>query len=132
MDWAKKDAFFAAKLPKERVTIEGVGDVMVHGLSLYDKEQWQQDSFKYDAESKSVFMKDSEVQLLLLTVHDQHGKKFFAKEDFGRLRNHPCLYLKELLKVARRLSAIGEDEIKDLVKNSPPAPAPQSEGSGSD
>lgn len=129
MDWAKKDEFFNLKVPIERVTVEGVGDVKVHGLSLYEKEQYEKNAFKVDVKSKNVTLSDAEVHLLLMTVHNQHGQRLFDEKDIGRLRNLPAFYTGELLRTAKRLSAIGEDEIKDIVKNSPTAPKQPSEGS---
>ena len=119
-------------MPKERVTVEGVGDVNVRGLSLYEKEQWQKDAFRVDSKTGSVTISDSDVQLLLRTVHDQHGRRFFGSEDIGRIRSAPALIVEPLLRVAMRLSAIGRSDIEDLVKNSPMDPEPPSEDSNSD
>jgi len=117
MDWATKDGFFKAKVPIEEMDVPGIGRVKVHGLGLGEKEEWEQNSFRVNIESSQMKISHADAQLLMRTVHDRHGKRLFAGEDMGRLLMVPAANLEPVLAVARRLSAIGKQAVKELVKN---------------
>lgn len=132
MDWATKDGFFKAKVPIEEMDVPTIGRVKVHGLGLGEKEDWEKDSFRVNLEENSVTISNADAQLLILTVCDQHGKKLFSNKDMGRMRIMPSIYTQALIETAKRLSGIGKNAVKDLVKNSTVAQGPQESDSSTD
>jgi len=130
MDWATKDGFFKAKVPVEEMDVPTIGKVKVHGLGLGEKEDWEKSSFKVNVSKNDLTISNADAQLLMLTVHNQHGQKLFAEKDMGRMRMIPAVYLEPVIETARRLSGIGKKAVEDLVKNLPQAPGPEEKDSG--
>jgi len=125
MDWATKDNFFKAKVPVEEMDVPTIGRVKVHGLGLGEKEDWEKNSFKVNVEKNDLTISNADAQLLILTVYDQHGRPMFAEADMGRLRVLPAVYAEPVIATARRLSGIGKQAVKDMVKNSTAAQEPE-------
>ena len=132
MDWANKEGFFKAKVPIEEMDVPTIGKVKIHGLGLGEKEDWEKESFKINVENNDLTISNADAQLLILTVHNQHGQKMFANKDMGRLRMIPAIYIEPVIAMARRLSGIGKQAIKDLVKNSQKAQGPEESDSSTD
>ena len=132
MDWATKDNFFKSKVPVEEMDVPTIGRVKVHGLGLGEKEDWEKNSFKVNVEKNDLTISNADAQLLILTVHDQHGRPMFAEADMGRLRVLPAVYAEPVIETARRLSGIGKQAVKDLVKNLQKDQGPEEKDSGTD
>jgi len=130
MDWATKEGFFKAKVPVEEMDVPTIGRVKVHGLGLGEKEDWEKNSFKVNVEKSDLTISNADAQLLILTVHDQHGRPMFAEADMGRLRVLPAVYAEPVIETARRLSGIGKQAVKDLVKNLQKDQGPEEKDSG--
>jgi hypothetical protein len=58
--------------------------------------------------------------LLAFSLVDEQGKRLFGLEDVGALGAKSAAPLDRLFDVARRLSGIGQREVKELVGNSEP------------
>ena len=129
MDWATKDNFFKAKVPVEEMDVPTIGRVKIHGLGLGEKEEWEINSFKVNVEKEDLKISNADAQILILTVHNQHGQKLFSDKDMGRLRMLPAVYARPVIETAYRLSGIGKNAVKDLVKNSPMAPGAEEKDS---
>jgi len=127
--WATKDNFFKAKVPVEEMDVPTIGRVKICGLGLGEKEDWEVNSFKINLQKNTLKISNANAQLLILTVHDQHGRKIFTNVDMGRMRVIPSIYTEQIIETAKRLSGIGENAIKDLVKNSPKDQEPEESGS---
>ena len=132
MDWATKDGFFKAKVPVEEMDVPTIGRVKVHGLGLGEKEDWEKNSFRVNVEKNDLTISNADAQLLILTVHNQHGQKLFSDKDMGRMRMIPAMYAEAVIETAKRLSGIGKQAVKDMVKNLPEAPGPEEKDSGTD
>jgi len=132
MDWATKDNFFKAKVPVEEMDVPTIGRVKIHGLGLGEKEDWEKSSFKVNVEKNDLTISNADAQLLMLTVHNQHGQKLFTDKDMGRMLVVPAVYLEPVLETARKLSGIGKQAVKDLVKNLPEAQGPEEKDSSTD
>jgi len=116
--WANKDVLFKQTVPKERHTIQGVGDVWIHGLTCGQKDEYENQAVKVLAGSREVRMADARALLLLWTVHDQHGNRFFSEKDMGKIRTIPAAISEPMYEKARRLSRMSIEDMEGLVKNS--------------
>jgi len=132
MDWAKKDGFFAAKVPREELEVPDIGKIWVHGLTVGQKDEYENNVVRLSGRNRQLHLANARAQLLLMTVHNQHGNRLFADEDMGRLCQIPAAVVDPILDVARRLSAMAAEEIEDLVKNSQTARALENEDSDTD
>lgn len=125
MDWATKEGFFKAKVPRENITIPDIGDVWVYGLTAGQKDDYENSVVRLSGRKRQVHLANARAQLLLMTVHNQHGKRMFGESDMGRLCQIPANIADPILDVARRLSGMASEEIEELVKNSQTAPEPE-------
>jgi hypothetical protein len=116
--WATKEGFFKCPVPRERVTAGELGDVWVHGLTSGQKDDYEDSVIHVKVKSQEVRLTNARAVLMKLTVHNQHGKRLFGDEDIGRLCEVPAAIADPILDVAKRLSGMGADELKDLAKNS--------------
>lgn len=127
MEWANKEGFFKAKVPREKIEVPVIGDIWIHGLTSGQKDDYENSVFHLSGRSRRFHLANARAQLLMLTVHDQHGKCLFGENDIGRICEIPAAVVDPILDVARRLSGMAADEIDDLVKNSQKAQAAGSE-----
>ena len=132
MEWATKDTFFKAKVPIEEMDVPTIGRVKIYGLGLGEKEDWEKNSFKVNVAKNDLTISNADAQLLILTVHNQHGQNMFSDEEMGKIRMIPSIYIEPVIETARRLSGIGKKAIEDLVKNSKKAQAPEKKDSDID
>ena len=128
--WATSEGFSEAKPPVEVVEVEGVGSVKIIGLMAGEKDTYENRVMNLDVVEKSVTMNNARAILFQMTVYDQHGNRLFAEKDIGKIATFPAKIVDPILRVARRLSAMGADELNELVKNS--LRGRQLAGSGSD
>ena len=132
MEWAKKEKFFTAKVPREKITVPEIGDVWVYGLTSGEKDEYENSVIRLSGRSRQVHLANARAQLLMLTVHDQHGKRIFAEVDIGRICQIPAIIIDPILDVARRLSGMAVADIEELVKNSEMAQTAEKQDSGSE
>jgi len=118
MDWAKKEGFFAAKVPREEMTAPGIGRFWVYGLTAGQKDEYENSVVRLSGRNRQIHLANARAQLLMLSIYDQHGKRMFGNTDMGRLCQIPANVVDPILDVARRLSGMASEEIEDLVKNS--------------
>lgn len=116
--WANAAAFFAAKVPKEKVTIPEIGDIWVYGLTSGEKDEYENAVVHFNRGSREMRMSNARATLLILSARNQHGNRLFAEKDMGRLQLIPAAVVDPILDVARRLSGMAAAEMEDLVKNS--------------
>ena len=129
-EWATKDALLGQKVPKERHTVEGLGDVWIHGLTVGAKDEYEDEVFKLRAGSRQVKMKNARALLVIRCVFNQHGTPFFGMDDLGRVIGMPAVSAEPIYEKARKLSGMPAGEVEDLVKNSGAITEPDS-GTGS-
>ena len=132
MEWANKEGFFKAKVPREKRTAPDIGDVWIYGLTSGQKDDYENNVFRFTGTSRRFHLANARAQLFILTVHDQHGKRLFGENDIGRICEIPAAIVDPILDVARRLSGMAAGDIEQLVKNSQKVQAAESEDSDSD
>ena len=120
-NWATKENLFKCPVPKERYTIDGIGDIWIYGLTSGQKDEYENDVIQISAGSRKIRMANARAVLIQRTVYDQHGNRLFAEKDIGRINMIPAAVLDPIYDKARRLSGMltgGRDEVEELVKNS--------------
>ena len=125
MDWATKDGFFKAKVPREEMTAPEIGRFWVYGLTAGQKDEYENSVVRLSGRNRQVHLTNARAQLLMLTMHNQHGQRLFGEADMGRLCQIPADIVDPIMDVARRLSGMAAEEIEELVKNSQTAPEPE-------
>lgn len=131
-NWANKEAFFGASVPTEKITVPGLGDIRVHGLTCGEKDEYENTVMQFTAGDRQVRMSNARAVLLQMVVRDRHGNLMFGADDIGRLAALPAAIVDPILTVARRLSGMATGEIEDLVKNSDTGRGAEESGSGSE
>lgn len=116
--WATAAAFFAAKVPREKVTVPGIGEIWVYGLTSQEKDLYEDAVVNFNRGSREMRMSNARETLLMLSVRNQHGHRLFSEKDMGRLHLIPAQIIEPILDVARKLSAMTTGEMENLVKNS--------------
>lgn len=131
-NWATKEGFFKCPVPREKINVPDLGDVYIHGLTSGQKDDYENCVVSVTAGSREVKLTNASAVLMSLTVFDQHGNRMFSDKDIGKLCVVPAAVSDPILDVAKRLSGMNKNDIKDLVKNSQMGPEPGSDDSGSD
>jgi hypothetical protein len=125
MDWAKKEAFFSAKVPFEEMESPQIGRFKVYGLTVGEKDEFENTTLKM--EGKRTFrLANARAQLILNCVRDKNGVRLFDEADMGRLLAMPAAVAEPIIDCARRLSGMNAGEIEEMVKNLPTDPGPKS------
>jgi len=132
MEWAKKEVFFKAKVPREKIEVPGIGDIWIYGLTSGQKDEYENSVFRFSKGSSRFHLANARAQLLMLTVHNQQGKRLFGDNDIGRICQIPASIVDPILNVSRRLSGMDDKEIEGLVKNSQMGQKPENEDSSID
>ena len=117
-NWATAKDFFEAQRPVEVVEVPGLGSIKILGLTAGEKDEYEDRVMNLDVVGQSMTMNNARAILLMMTVHDQHGNRMFSEKQLSKLLTIPAQIVDPILRVARRISAMGPTEINDLVKNS--------------
>ena len=128
--WANKDALLDLKVPRQRHTIADVGDIWIHGLTVGQKDEYEDAVFKVTAGSRQVRINNARAMLIIRCAHDQHGKRLFGAADLGRVCDMPATIVEPIYEKARELSGMATGEVEEMVKNSEAITGPDS-GTGS-
>jgi len=121
---SKADILESKDIESEVVKVpEWNGEVMVYGLTLAEKDKWG-DSIVIDGKAT---MEGATARLCALCIRDEKGKPIFTNKDITSLQAKSAKALDRVFLVAQRLSGIGQEEIKDTVKNSGKTQKPDSD-----
>ena len=118
VNWATGVEMFEIARPEAVVTLSTGLSVKVVGLSVGEKDEYENETVQVTAGSHEVTIKHGRALLLIRTVRDQHGRPLWAKADFGKILELPALVVEPLYNKARELSGMPVGEIEDLVGNS--------------
>jgi len=123
-----KADFFSLRLKQEefdctRYGLPGV--IVIRELSVDERDQLELSVIV----NGEVSLENLRAKTLALSCVDENGNKVFAFEDAKRLGQMSGRMMVDMYRVAKRLSALGEDEVKALVKKSGPG---EGDGSSSD
>ncbi len=112
---SKEQILEAKDIESEVVQVpEWGGEVSVQGLTLAEKDEWTE-SIMSDGKAN---IKGASAKLCICCMRDENGDLLFDMDDVPDLQAKSAAALDRIFQVAQRLSGIGQEEIKDTVKNS--------------
>lgn len=116
----KEDIFGMDDIPMEEVVVPEWGNkkVMVCGLTAAGKNAYEASLLDMKGNTRKVRLENATAKLLVRTVVDRSRKPLFVETDIERLGTKSAVALERLAKVANRLSAVTQEEVETLVKNS--------------
>jgi hypothetical protein len=131
-DYLSRDAILTASdIQTEEVAVsEWGGSVLVRGMTGAQRDAYEDASLSMPDKKKQTrafIYKNARARLVAWSVVDENGKLVFSDADIPRLSEKSAAALQRIFNVAMRLSGISEEDIEELVKNSPDG---QSEDSG--
>ena len=94
------------------------GTVRVQSLSGTERDQWEEACQEQKGRDKVFSTKQLREKLLSFCLVDAEGKKLFSEGDIALLADKNAAALTRLFDVARKLNAIGVQDVEDLVGNS--------------
>lgn len=126
----KDEILQADDLPTEDVPVpEWGGTVRVRTLKGTERDKFEESITDFEADSRRIIAENLRAKLVAVSVVDESGKRLFDDNDVRRLGGKSARALDRVFSVAQRLSGITNEDVEELVKNSP---AGQSGDSGSD
>ena len=112
---SKKQILECNDIKSEIVQVpEWNGEVLVQGLTLDEKDAYR-DSLRTDGE---VNLNGATARFCAFCMVDEDGSRLFNGADVELLGQRSSVAMDRVFQVAQRLSAMGEYEIKEAVKNS--------------
>jgi hypothetical protein len=120
----------ASDIRKELVAVpEWGGEVYVRSLSAKERDEFESSMLTFKGKTQEVNLRQARAKLAALSICDEEGKRLFSDADVAALGNKSASAMQRVWTVAQRLSAITEEDMEELTKNSGSA---RSEGSSSD
>jgi hypothetical protein len=101
------------ELAEERVAMPEWGrTIIVREMTAAENRAYQLSNVRFDKGGNPKGMKQEDVDLRLLerTCVDDQGVRVFTEDDFGLLRKQPAGRILRLVRVAKRLSGLNDDE----------------------
>ena len=131
-EYLSRDAILiASDIQTEEVAVpEWGGKVIIRGMTGAQRDAYEDASLSMPDKKKQTrafIYKDARARLVAWSVVDENGKRVFSDADIPRLSEKSAAALQRIFNVAMRLSGISEEDIEELVKNSPDG---QSDDSG--
>lgn len=94
------------------------GSVRVQSLTGTERDQWEEACQEQKGKDKIFSTKQLREKLLSFCLVDAAGKKLFSEGDIALLADKNAAALTRLFDVARKLNAIGAQDVEELTKNS--------------
>jgi hypothetical protein len=115
-----RDAILQAQdLPKELVEVpEWGGEVYVRTLTSAERDSFEQSIVEQKGKSTKMNLSNLRAKLVALTVVDENGKRLFSDKDAELLGQKSAIALNRIFDVAQRLSALSQEDVEELTKNS--------------
>lgn len=113
----RENILAADDLGRELVNVpEWGGDVYVRGLTGKERDQFEASMIDQRGKSQTVNLQNIRAKLAGLSICDENGKRIFTDADLAALAGKSALALNRVFEVARRLSGLGDDDVKELTK----------------
>ena len=120
----KSDILNALDIPLECIdmtTFGWPGCVHVCGLTASSRDAWESSMITIRGKDAQPNLANARAKLLQRSLCDERKNLLFDEHEIEALGRKSGKALDYLYGVAKRLSGIGEDDVKSLVKNSEPA-----------
>ena len=105
------------------------GTVLVKGMTGAERDRFELAMIDKPGKSSKINLIDLRAKLCSLTIVNENGKLIFTPADIKELTNKSAAALQRVFEVARELSGIGDDDVKELTEGLEDSPF---EGSPSD
>lgn len=92
--------------------------VLVCGLTAAAKNAYEASLVEIKGTSRKVRLENATAKLLVRTIVNRQRQPLFSETDIERLGTKSAAALERLAKVAQRLSAMNQEDVEALVKNS--------------
>ena len=117
----KNDILQANDIKTKEVEVpEWGGSVLVRGMTGQERDDFESSIVSREGKQTKMEMKDIRAKLVTKCIVGEDGKRLFDEKDVAALTRKSASALDRVFSVAQKLSGIGEEELKDLVKNSEP------------
>jgi hypothetical protein len=94
------------------------GKVLVKTLSGSERDSFEASIVTGIGANAKMSTENIRAKLVVRSIVGEDGKRFFSDSDAEILSKKSAAALDRIFAVASKLSGVGDDEIKDLVKNS--------------
>lgn len=113
----RENILAADDLGRELVSVpEWGGDVYVRGLTGKERDAFEAGMIDQRGKSQTVNLQNIRAKLAGLSICDENGKRIFTDADLAALAGKSAVALNRVFEVARRLSGLGDDDVKELAK----------------
>ena len=120
----RADILGAEDLKSERVPVpEWGGEVTVQELTAAARDEFESSVVTATGTSISYNSRNMTARLVALSIVDEKGERMFSDKDIKELGKKSAKALKRVFNAAQKLSAIGEDELEELGKDSGQTPS---------
>lgn len=112
-----KANFFAKMgvLHREKVTIDGFGDVWIKALNIKQQEEFESLAFTdSSALNDEISLKSV---MIIKTAEDEEGNKLFDMDDLAQLSTMAAAPINKMFAVATRINNVTQSDIDELTKN---------------
>jgi len=92
------------------------GTVLVKGMTGAERDRFEIAMIADPGKSTKVNLADMRAKLCSLTIVDENGKLLFTPADIKMLTKKSAVALQRVFTVARELSGIGDDDVKELTE----------------
>lgn len=94
------------------------GIVYVKSLSGTERDAYESSMIEVRGKNQRVNLENLRAKLAVMTVCDEDGKLLFSQKDIEVLGKKSASALNRVFKVAQRLSALTDQDVEELAKNS--------------
>jgi hypothetical protein len=117
---SKEEILGMDDIPVEEVTIPEWKDrkVLVCGLTGAGKNAYEASLFELKGTTRKMKLENASAKLLVRTLVNRQRQALFTESDVERLGTKSAAALERLVNVAQRLSAMRQEDVEELVKNS--------------
>jgi len=113
----REDILQADDIKTESVEVpEWGGTVLVKGMTGSERDRFELAMISDPGKSSKVNLSDMRAKLCSLTIVNENGKLLFTPSDIKDLSGKSAAALQRVFEVARDLSGIGEDDVKELTE----------------
>ena len=103
---------------KEIEVPEWGGTVLVKALNGHERDSFEGSIMKGTGVNAKVDIENIRAKLVVRSIVGEDGKRLFSDSDAEILSRKSAAALDRVFDAAQKLSGIGNDDLKDLVKNS--------------
>lgn len=113
----KDDILQAKDIEKELVEVpEWGGSVYVRGMTGEERDKFEAGIVQMRGKDQTLNMVNIRAKLAGMTICDEEGKRLFSDAEISKLAGKSAIALQRIFSVARRLSGIGDEDVKELAE----------------